>query len=303
MVEKGRETESRENALTKFVIMIVGGLFVGIMLLIIFFSAVVTVPAGFVGIKYDSLQGGVQLKEPLGEGIHIIAPIFSSVYMMDTRTIKVEYPASAASRDLQIVNSKVAVSYHVTKGSAPILYQQVGIDFSDKIISPAIQEKFKAGTARFNAEELIQRREDVKAVIYEGLSDTLKKYDVLLDEVSITDFDFSPEFNAAIEQKVVAQQQKQKAENDLERIRVEAAQTIVQANASAQARMLDANASAMAKILDANATAEALRMQREQVTPELIRLRQIERWDGRLPMYMMGDAMPLIDVTSAKSTD
>lgn len=260
-----------------------------------FFSPIVNVPAGQVGVKFDSIGGGVS-NLALGEGWNVIIPIVQSVYLMDARTIKQEYTASAASSDLQIVTSKVAVSYHIQKSNAPAIYKELGLDYSDKIIGPAVQERFKASTARFKAEELIQNRETVKNDISNSLRESLSKYQITLDEVSILDFEFSSEFNTAIEQKVVAEQGKLTAMNVLQIKQVEAQQRVAEAEGLANAKIVQAQADANATIMIATANARALELQKVQVSDLLIRLREIEKWDGKLPTYVGGGVVPVLGV-------
>lgn len=256
----------------------------GLILLTMLISSIVNVPAGSVGILFNRMGGGVDMT-PMGEGWHFQVPFVQTIYIMSVQTQKTEYPASAASKDLQIVNSHVAVSYHVIPSEAPKVYQTVGGDFSDKLIAPAIQEKFKASTAMFNAEDLIQQRETVKSEVTNALQTLLTKYGIKVDEVSIVNFDFSPEFNNAIEQKVVAQQQQLTASNVLVIKQIEAQQKIAEASGIANST-----------VLRAQAEAEALRLQRLQVNDEMIRLRMIDKWNGVLPQFMMGGESPLLMV-------
>lgn len=269
------------------------------------FGAVVNVPAGSVGIMFDRMSGGVSM-QTLGEGWHIAIPFMQTIYTMETRTQKVEYPASAASSDLQTVTTHVAVSYHVMPSEAPRVYKELGGDFADKIISPAIQEKLKASTARFKAEELIQERETVRMEVSDGLGALLKKYGLVLDEVSIVNFDFSPEFNQAIEQKVVALQNKITAENILAIKQVEAQQkmaeaggiansTLIQATADANAVKVKGEASAYSIEVQGNATATAFERQRNQVSQLLVDMKIADKWSGNMPSFIAGSgATPLM---------
>src|SRR5690606_1572799 len=148
------------------------------------------------------------------------------------------------------------------------LYQNVGLDYKNRIVDPAISESLKAVTAQYTAEDLISKRSEVSAKVKETLMAKLGQYNMVLDEINITEFKFSEEFDRAIEQKQIAEQQALKAKLDLERVKVEKEQEITRAEAQA----------------------EALRLQKQEVTPELIQLRQIEaqlkaieKWDGRLP--------------------
>ena len=147
-----------------------------------------------------------------------------------------------------------------------------------------MKESFKAAAARYTAEELISKREALKTEVRNYLRERLQVYGIVVVELSITDFEFSQEFNKAIESKQTAEQNALRAKRDLDRIRVEAEQ----------------------KIASARAEAEALRLQRQVVSPELIELRKIEaqikaieKWDGKLPS-VTGGAVPFIQVDKQK---
>lgn len=225
--------------------------------------------------------GAVQ-KDVMGEGLHLRIPIMQKVAIMDVRVQKGEGQGDAASKDLQQVTTNVALNYHLDPARVAETYQTVGnlSAVGDRIILPAVQESVKAATAQYTAEELVSKREEVRDQIRKLLRERLSRNGVVVDEFSIVNFSFSREFNNAIEAKTTAEQLKLKAERDLERIRIEAEQ----------------------KVAAAKAEAEALRLQKEIVTDNLIRLRQIEmqqraieKWDGRLPQ-VTGGATPFIDI-------
>lgn len=217
------------------------------------------------------------------EGIHWRWPIAQKMNLVDVRIQKGEGEGEAASKDLQEVHTKVAVNFHLKAERVADIFRNVGnLDaVESRLILPAVQEAVKASTARYTAEELITKRPDVRDAIRGALIERLAKHDVVIDEFSIVNFQFSKSFNEAIEAKTTAEQLKLKAERDLQRIRVEAEQ----------------------KIASAEAEAKSLAMQKQQVTTELLRLREtenqrraIEKWDGRLPTYMAGGAIPFIQV-------
>ncbi|MBI5884334.1 MAG: prohibitin family protein [Elusimicrobia bacterium] len=247
-------------------------------------QGVVIVPPGHRGIIFNKISGVRQ--QALQEGFNVVLPVVEYVTLMDVRVQKDTYEASAASKDMQTVHTKVALNFHPMPESAPRVFQEVGLSFSERIIHPAVQEAVKATTARFTAEELITRREEVKKVIRELVEHQIKSYNIKVDELYITDFDFSKQFAEAIESKQIAEQQALKAKRDLDRIRIEAEQ----------------------KVATARAEAESLKMQKEAITGQLIELRKvevqrsaIEKWDGRMPSVMMsgqGGATPLLNLNA-----
>ncbi|MBI4346915.1 MAG: prohibitin family protein [Elusimicrobia bacterium] len=244
--------------------------------------SVVIVAPGTRGVIFNTVSG--IRAQPLGEGINFVLPVVEQVTLVDIRVQKDSYDASAASKDLQVVHTKVALNFHPLPDSVARIFQTVGLNYSERLIHPAVQEAVKATTARFTAEELVVRREDVKAEIKALVEKQIVPYGIKVDELYITDFDFSRQFAEAIETKQIAEQQALKAKRDLDRIKIEADQ----------------------KIATARAEAESLKMQREALTPQLIELRKVEtqkfaidKWDGKLPTVMMGGAgggTPLLDL-------
>lgn len=220
--------------------------------------------------------GNVQ-ENVLDEGLHIKVPIRDQIVIMDVRTQKYEIDATAASNDMQITKTTVAVNYHLVPSGINNIYQLVGLDYEFKIIAPAIQEVVKAATANFKAEELITQRPLVKEAIESSLKRQMLERGIIIETVYITSFDFSSEFNAAIEAKVRAQQMALQAENDLLRIKVEAKQKITQAEAEA----------------------ESIRIIQEQLSmsPQYVNYLTVMRWDGILPK-VTGGSIPLISITT-----
>ncbi len=237
---------------------------------ILLFEGVGTVGAGERGVL---LQFGAVQNKIFNEGLYFKIPFVQKVQIMDVKIQKDEVPASASSQDLQIVTSRIAINYHLNPNAVNRIWQEVGREYNQRIIAPAIQEAVKAITARFTAEELITKREEVKDLIKDNLERRLATLHINVVEVNITEFEFSEAFNEAIEAKVTAEQLKLKAERDLERIRIEAEQRVVDAEAKATAIRIEA---------------EAL-----GVNPKVSELRWIEKWDGTTPKYW-GGATPFI---------
>lgn len=249
---------------------------------IILTSAVTTIEAGTRGV----LKTFGEITGVLDEGLHFRAPFITSVTVVEVRTQRYESTSTAASRDLQTVTTQLVINYRPDQSTVDRLVREIGVDYERRVVDPAIQEALKAVTARFTAEELITRRPEVSAQMEEVLRERLLPRGVIVESVSITDFNFSPEFARAIEAKQVAEQDALRASRELDRARIEAQQQVARAEAEAQAR-----------IEVARAEAEALRLQREVISPELLQLRFIERWDGILPRFMSGDngLVPLIN--------
>ena len=222
----------------------------------------VSVPTGSRGIL---LQFG-QAISVLGEGLSFKLPFIQSVVIMNVQTQKYEEPAAAASKDLQNVMTNVAVNYRVNPESSMKLYRSVGENYQSVVLAPAVSEVVKSVTAKYTAEELITKREAVREQIQVQLSERVKQYDIDMEALAITNFEFSSEFTKAIEAKVTAEQSALQSKNMLEQVKIEAQQTITKATAEA----------------------ESLRLQNEQLSKskDVLSLRMIEKWDGHLPLVM-----------------
>ncbi len=253
-----------------------------VIILIIFLAAnpFVTIPAGHRGVV---LNWGAVQKEVLAEGLAFRWPIYQQVIKADVRIQVTQPDCDAVTKDQQVNHTKVAVNYHVIPSEASWVYQNVGPDYKEKLVFPKIQEIVKAITARYTALELISKREQIRNEMKDHLKEALRPYKIVVDDFSVVNFKWDPEFQKAIEAKQVAEQLAMKAQRDLERIKIEAEQKITQAKAEA----------------------EALRLQKENVTPQLVKLRQIEasikaieKWNGQLPRFSGGGAIPFIDVKS-----
>ena len=281
---------------------IIGGV-VALVIIVVAWGSWVIVESGHVGVVRT--LGSVQ-PIPLEEGFHPKKPFLDDVVQLDVRLRKAESDASAASGDLQVVNTQVAVQYSLAAEMMPRTYQRIGpraAVVETNVIYPAILESVKAVTAKYTAEELVTKRADVKLQIQEAIAAnvnaTLDQKDVAgavkLANVAITDFEFSDEFNNAIEEKVRAEQEALKAEN--EKVR-----RVTQAEAAAAERTLAADAEAYQIEVESKARADAIRREAEALkdNPNLIQLRIAEKWDGQLPQFAGGGAIPLLNVDAMK---
>lgn len=273
-----------ENNNIKWVVWSVGAL-VAIVLLIII-TPFKIVGAGERGVV---LRFGAVIRT-MSEGLNWKTPIIEHVEIVDVKTQKEQVKASAASKDLQTVTAEVALNYHLDPDKVGELWRTIGSDYKARIIDPAIQESIKASAAKYTAEELITKRHQVKEDMKLSLSERLKSEFIVVDELSITDFDFSSSFNSAIEAKVKAEQEALTQKNKLEQVKYEADQAIAQAKGMAEAR-----------ITNAKAEAEAIRIQAQAITQqggaEYVNLKAVEKWNGQLPVQMIPNStVPFINI-------
>lgn len=261
----------------KFIKVILAALVVIIAITVI--NPFVLIGAGKRGVvmNFGAVQNNI-----LGEGLHLRIPIVQKVVKIDVQTQKMEAKAMAYSKDIQTVESLLALNFHIKADIVNKLWQEVGGDYESRLLDPSIQESVKAVTAKFTAQELIEQRAKVKDEIKNELFGRLDKYFVV-DEFSILDFSFSNEYEKAVEAKQVAQQAALKAENDLQRIKTEAEQRVAQAKAEAEAIQLQSDAANNEKYVNL----KALEVQQDA----------IKKWNGVLPSQMIPNAtLPFINL-------
>ena len=243
----------------------------------ILFRPFVIVNAGERGVV---MHFGKVQNQVLDEGIHPIMPVLTSVKKLNVRVQKNDINARAASKDLQDVTTEVAINWHIDPAQVNTVYQRIGSNdqIVSGIITPAVSEVLKAATAKKNVEEILTKRTELKGEIDEQLKKRLAAYGLLVDDVSLVNFGFSPEFNKAIEAKQIAEQEAKQAEFTA----------------------LRAKQDAEAAVNRAKGQAEAQRLQRLTLTPELLQQQAIENWDGRFPAVMGGNgSLPLINIDPA----
>lgn len=250
---------------------------IAIVIVLALFSSFVTVGPGERGVlmTFGAVSHGV-----LDPGLHLKLPFIQTVKRMNVQIQKSEATETAASRDLQDISTAVAVNWAIDPSDAEWVYQRLGDEtaLSNKVIDPVVSNAVKAVTAKYNAEDLVEKRDLVAEQIKNQIISALAAYKVQVQGVNITNFQFSQEYTQAIEQKQVAQQRAQQAEYDLERIKVQAEQEVAQAQGQSQAQ----------KLLQST------------LTPELIQLKAVDKWNGVLPQVVGGTGtIPMIGPLAA----
>jgi regulator of protease activity HflC (stomatin/prohibitin superfamily) len=246
---------------------------VAIIVITVSTAAVKIVPAGYRGVvlKFGAVQDKV-----LGEGLHIVTPFAESVELIEVRTQKYETDAAAASKDLLDVATTVAVNFHLDAGQVNDIYQTLGTEYEFRLIAPAVQETVKSIIAKFDAEGLIIQRETVKGQIETSLEERLSSRGIVVETISITNFQFPEQFNLAITDKQTAEQEALKAQNILKRIEIEAQQQIAQARGQA----------------------ESIRIVTEEIkrNPQYLQWQAIQKWNGVLPLATSGNTLPFLNI-------
>src|SRR6266481_944115 len=247
-----------------------------------------SVDAGSVGVvkRFGNPIGTLQ------PGLHFVRPVGDTVTEVPVQTRIVKTAEDASSKDLQIVKTEVTLAYHVDKNHAMDILVQLNNDAESRVIVPAILESIKAETSQYDVQQLVTQRARVRDGIEERVKQRLAPYFIIAETTSITNFAFSQQYEQSIEQKQVAEQNAEKAKNDLVRIKVEAEQAAAEAKGKGDAAIAAATGEAHSTLIVARAKAEAQKLQRDNITPELLQLRTIElmhdRWDGVFPSTYIG---------------
>lgn len=256
---------------------LIGGIVFAVILFIVVMSSYFTVSAGNVAVK---LRFG-KLVGAYGEGIHFKIPMIDTVEKFSVRIKKDSFDTEAFSKDLQTVGLTLAVNHRILANTVESIYRNLGPEYTNTILKPMVEEWTKAVIAKYSADSLIANRVEVARELNEILKEKMAEKEVIVSDIAITNFEFSKQFLRAVEEKQIAEQEAKRATNLVEKVKKEAEQ----------------------KILQAEAEAKSLRLQREVVSDNLIKLRQVEaqlkaidKWDGRMPTYMAGDQMPFVMV-------
>lgn len=280
--EKGKEVKRMFETITEKIVLVLLGFVLLITLLFAF--PIVTVPTGNLGVvtRFGAVQDRIY---PEG-GPYFVIPFVERVHNMNVRTLKYQTDADSASKDLQSIMSTIAINYHLNPQSVSKLYQTLGDNgmIEGIIIDPSIEESAKAATAKFTAEELITNRKETRDELTMLLTEKLKDVSsdgIVLDEVNIVNFKFSEEFDKSIEAKVTAEQKALEEKWNLEKVKYQAQQKVEQAKAEAESITIQG---------------ETLRQ-----NPEVLQLRYIEKWDGKMPL-VVGNSNPLLSLSMGNVT-
>lgn len=244
------------------------------------------VPVGSVGVRTFC---GKVTGDVAEEGIRMTFPPFiAGIKKMDAKIQKVDLELEGSTKDLQTVRMMIVLNIRLDKSKAPEVYRNFNQEYVERIVKPNMAEVYKAVGAKYNAEELITKRDQVSTEIVEEAKEILTGYGIIVERVSIAQFDFSETFDEAVEAKVTAEQAAQKAKNELERVRFEAQQAEEKAKGEANA------------ILEkARAEAEAAKLVSESLTPAYVIYEAARKWDGKAPTHIIGgDVAPMLDISS-----
>jgi regulator of protease activity HflC (stomatin/prohibitin superfamily) len=243
------------------------------LIILILFNPFTIISAGERGVL---MRFGEVQKQILGEGIHFIIPLVNTVQKLSVRIQKQDIQAEASTKDLQEVFNEIALNWHLNADRVNQIYQQIGTekDIIDNIINPSIEEIVKAVLARYTAEEIIIKREELKSEIDTLLTEKLAKYYLEIDDISLVHIEFSPLFSQAVEAKQIAEQDAKKA----------------------GFQVIKAQKTAQVNVNLAKGEAEANHILQESLTPEILQYQSIKQWNGNLPLIMGKDDVPFLNL-------
>ena len=248
--------------------------------LIVALNSFVVVEAGHTGVvvTLGAVNEGV-----LQEGMHLKAPFVQDVVKIDNRIRKLEVTTEAFSKDLQSVDTVLAINYRVDTSKSYSIYKNIGADYENVLVVPAVNVVDTATTEIYTAEESVTNRALISEGLIVGLNEKLNDIGLYVTDVNIIDFDFSDAFINAIEEKQVAQQQLLKAETEK------------------QTKITNAQADAEAVKIKANAEAEANETISKSLTNQVIENKKIEKWNGELPR-VQGGSGTIVDIGSVDNS-
>lgn len=232
--------------------------------IILFCCSFTTIKSGEIGLK---TRFGKITETTLKEGVNFKVPFIEKITKINVKVQKTEMDIESSTKDLQIVQTKVAVNYRIDQAKAPSLYKQVGKNYGETILNPAIKESIKSAIAQYNAEEITVNRTAVSQSCLKAIQEKVEKYGIVIEDFNLTDFSFSKEYTKAIEDKQVAEQNLEKAKLEAEK-----------------------------KLVEAEATKTANELLQESLSDNLIKKQFIEKWNGELPKATGSNS--IFDITS-----
>lgn len=269
------EYEDREQNdwTVKKILKWVGGVLGAIVVLIFIFSGFYSISPGYRGVLVT--LGKVDQKSYVN-GVGFKWPFVSSMVEMDVRTRKMTEKTATYTSDVQTAELEYTFTYDLNSENVHILYETVGMDYEGKKLIPVLNDVLKDVVGKWQAQDLVSNRDKARVDVIAGLQDRLDKRFFQNITFQFINIDYSDKFEGAIEDKVIAEQKAQEAVNNTKRIREEADQKVISAKAEAEAMEIKSQALAKNK--------------------GLTEYEAVQKWDGKLPQYMLGNSVPMINL-------
>ena len=270
-------------------------------ILILVFSALFivsmmrTVPSGYKGVKtqWGSVVGIT------GEGLHWVNPIFGENIQLLSLQIQTYDSGSQSTGtiDLQEVTTNVTLNYRLDEGYVMEIFRDLRDKYESRVIRPQLEDALKATTAKFSSTEMIQTRTAVRLELLSLLKERLDPFHIVVISVSMTEFQFSPEFSAQLEATATAEKKVLEEQKNLEIVTLQQQQKVIQALADYNVTITNEQATALALAISSQAESDAIARITEQLTPEYMAYLALLQWNGELPYYWGSDApIPFLDV-------
>ena len=212
----------------------------------------------------------------IDDGLHVKIPFIQTVKKVNVQQKKFDGKENSYTRDVQTSEVQYTINYDLVRENVNNLIKNVGDDYHNRIVVPFIRSAMKEAFGNFAATEIVENRDAVRREIESTLRRTLDSNYFLNIQFQLVDIDFDDDFENAIKEKQVAEQQALKAKNVTIQIEEQAKQTKIRAEADAEAIRIKA------KALESN--------------PKLVEYEAVQKWDGKMPQYMMGNSLPLINL-------
>lgn len=213
-------------------------------------------------------------------GIHLKLPLIQHVKRFDVKTIRADYKTQTYTKDIQTATIVVSYSYNLIANDIVETYKEYGNDWQERILYPNLEQAVKAEVGTWNADTMVANRDKVAEDILKSLQERMiaHNYPVAITNFQMINIDYSNQFEQAIEKKVIAEQAALEEANRTKQVEQTSKQKVVAAKAEAESMRIRANALAQ--------------------NPKLVSYEAVQKWDGKLPQFMMGNSTPILDLRS-----
>lgn len=235
------------------------------------------VDTGHRGVEISLGKAG---EESLEEGLYFYNPLTSNIIEMDVRTQKSNVDTFVYTKDVQQAKLTGVINYNLDKSKANEVYKDVGTAWDSVLVPQVVEGSIKNIIGKWDAVDLVANRDKAAEAIKNAIIGGLSERGVTVTHFEISNIDFADEFEKAVEAKVVAIQRASESENKTKQIQEEAKQ----------------------KVIAAKAEAESMKIRSEALSQNksLVEYEAVQKWNGILPVQMLGNTMPFLNVTGNK---
>lgn len=235
------------------------------------------VDAGHRGV---SVVNGKVGDRSLEEGFYWKYPFIETIHSIDVRTLKWESDTYCYTKDVQQAKVKYALNYNLEGQMAHTIFKEVGINWAQTLLPQVVEHSIKSVIGRWDAVDLVSNREKAREEAQAMITEALKSKHIQVTNFSLSNIDYEAAFEKAVEAKVVAIQQAIESKNNTVKIEEEAKQ----------------------KVISAKAEAESMRIRSQALSQNrnLVEYEAVQKWDGNLPQYMMGNSVPFLNLSPKK---